>query len=74
MKPNETAVAELTKLADGPMLLAIEQLDAYVGACKERYAKKPPILQTMDEIIAQLEALAGKVSELLASASRHVSC
>lgn len=69
-RPDESALAELVALADGPMLQTIRSLDSFGGGYAERQAQKPPILKVMDEIIARLEALVGQVAAALARAEQ----
>ena len=68
VRPTESVIGELVSLADGPMLQAVQQLAAYGGEYKQRAPLKPPILQLMDDIIARLTALIGKLRSALESA------
>jgi len=69
-RPHEAVLAELSALADGPMLQVAQLLADFEGPYKERFRLKPPIVAQMDEIIARLEALIGKLSALLSQAEK----
>jgi len=70
IRPTESLIAELESLADGPMLAAQQMLADYGGPYKQRVRQKKPILDVMDEIIARLQALIGKVDRALGVAER----
>ena len=70
LRPMQTALDVLTSLADGPMLQATQALAGYEGTYRQRYPLKPPILKTMDLIIARLEELIGQIEKSLAAAEK----
>jgi hypothetical protein len=70
VRPTESLIVELEALADGLMLQAIQLLGDYSGPYEQRVKQKRPILGAMDEIIARLQALIGKVDRALGAAEK----
>jgi len=70
IRPTESIIVELEQLADGLMLQAVQALAEYGGPYKQRIKQKPAILDAMDQIIARLQALIGKVDRALGSAEQ----
>lgn len=70
IRPTESLIAELAELADGLMLEAVQALAEYGGPYKQRIKQKKPILDVLDEIIARLQALIGKVDRALGDAEQ----
>jgi hypothetical protein len=69
-RPSPTMIDSLAALADGPEVRANDLLARYSGTLETREPLKAPALATMDQIIAKLEELVGKVSRSLALAER----
>ncbi len=70
IRPTESIIVELEQLADGLILQAVQALAEYGGPYRQRIKQKPAILETMDQIIARLQALIGKVDLALGSAEQ----
>lgn len=70
LRPPQMAMAELERLADGPMLRAIQLINQYDGAYAHRQPRKAPLIEVMDHIIDSLRTLIGKVDSSLAVADQ----
>ena len=70
IRPLNNVIADLSQLAEGPMVQATQLLADFGGAYQDRLPKKPPILKVQDDIIAKLEELIGRVDKSVALADR----
>lgn len=68
MRPSAAIVRELSLLASGPMLSAVQLLDRYNDTEDEQKRVKPGLVGTIDHIIEQLEALIARVDRSVADA------